>query len=157
MRKLKMPHNMQNGQLLVDSLPVAVRDLLRMRVTAVLRHNAASEEVTSKVTSALIDAVSSAFVGRDMALVAAGAGRPMRVSSNVLSIDVADLLKQAGIRGCWLALGDEVEDGLIGVVAELEAIAQAALRVASGVNIGAMARPARITDARRRLGKIFRE
>ena len=157
MRKWKMPHNMQSGALLVDLLPPTLIELLRTRVAAVLLRNAVPEEVTLRVTGALIDAVSYAFVGRNLALVSAGAGRPLSASANVLSIDVRDILKQAGIRGCWGMLGDEEEDGRIGIVTELEGIAQTALRVASGGGTAVMARTARITESRRRLGKIFRE
>jgi hypothetical protein len=157
MHKWKMPHGMKNRELLIDSLPLVVINRLKTRVAAVLLRNQIANDVASKVISALIDAVSSAFVGRDLALVAAGAGRPMRASSNVLSIEVADLLKQAGIRGNWRMSGDEEWDGPIGIVAELEAIAQTALTDASGGNSGVMARPARITEAGRRLGKLFRE
>src|SRR5215831_5218358 len=117
-------------------------------------------------------------------LAAEGRGRPASVAA-FLSVNAADLLKKEGLRGNWLQLGDDEEDGPIGLVAELEAIAQTAFRQAThrlqrhlsgelrretelekvvcpdesagqSKQAGVMARPARISKARRILGKVFR-
>jgi hypothetical protein len=74
-----------------------------------------------------------------------------------LAIDIADILSDECLRGNWLAPGDDEEDGVPGLVAELEAIAQTAFKQACGSDIGIAARPARITEARRLLGKVTRE
>jgi hypothetical protein len=60
------------------------------------------------------------------------------------------------IRGNWLGGGTEEEDGQLGIVAELEAVALAALREACKIDKGVVARPARISEARKLLGKIER-
>src|SRR5262249_14820692 len=72
------------------------------------------------------------------------------------SVNVADLLKKHGVRGNWLQLGDETEHGAMGPVAELEALAQTAFRQACGDQAAVMARPARISKARKTLGKVHR-
>ena len=78
--------------------------------------------------------------------------------SNLLSINVAAVLERYGIKGNWLGLGDANEDGAMGLVAELEALAQTALSGACGSSpFGVMARPARISGARRKLGTVTRE
>ena len=74
----------------------------------------------------------------------------------LLSVNVDDLLGKQGLRGNWLQPGDDEEHGAIGPVAELEAIAQTAFREACGEQAGVMARPARITKARKTLGKVHR-
>jgi hypothetical protein len=73
----------------------------------------------------------------------------------LLSVNVADLLKEHGVRGNWLRLGDDDEE-YVGPVTELEAIAQTAFREACGEQVGVMARPARISKARKTLGKVHR-
>jgi hypothetical protein len=65
-------------------------------------------------------------------------------------VNVADLLMKNGIRGNCIDLGEP------GLVAELEAIAQTAFRLACGEGEGVLARPARIGNARKTLGKVHR-
>jgi hypothetical protein len=110
-----------------------------------------------RVLQRVVDAVSYAYVGRDFRLEKDGRGRPPNVSKNILSCDISDSLRDAGIRGNWLAQGDVEEDGVPGLVAELEAIAQTYLGQACGKPSGVMARPARISDARKLLGCISRK
>jgi hypothetical protein len=112
--------------------------------------------VIAKIVSDLFDQVSWAYVERDYELVAEGPGRPVSGPANLLSVNVADLLAKYGVLGNWLRPGDDEEDGAIGPVAELEAICQTAFRVACGERAGVMARPARITEARKTLGKVHR-
>ena len=76
--------------------------------------------------------------------------------ANLLSVNVTDLLREHGLRGNWLHPGDDEEHGTIGPVAELEAIAQTAFREACGDQAAVMARPARISKARKTLGKVHR-
>src|SRR5262249_15187161 len=104
----------------------------------------------------VIDEVSYAYAGRAHKLVRGGAGRPPNGPANLLSVNVADMLTRHGVRGNWQGLSDEDENGEIGPVAELEAVALTALQVACGAEVGAMARPARISEARKMLGKVHR-
>jgi hypothetical protein len=166
------------------SLPPDVEEALRQRTRNVLGRYGVSDEVIARVVSALVDEVSWACAGREHKLDAEGRGRPASVAA-LLSVNVADLLKKEGLRGNWLQLGDDEEHGPIGLVAELEAIAQTALRQAThrlqrhlggelrretelekvvcpdesveqSEQAGVMARPARISKARKTLGKVRR-
>jgi hypothetical protein len=166
------------------SLPADIEDALRQRSRNVLGRYGVSDEVIDRVVSALVHEVSWACAGREYKLDAEGRGRPASVAA-LLSVNVADLLKKEGLRGNWLQLGDDKEHGPIGLVAELEAIAQTAFRQAThrlqrhlggelprqtelekvvcsdesagqSKQAGVMARPARISKARRILGKVFR-
>jgi hypothetical protein len=67
------------------------------------------------------------------------------------SVNVADILKKHGVQGNWQAW-----PGNAGPVAELEAVAQTAYRMACGGKVGALTRPARISEARKTLGDIHR-
>src|SRR5262245_17453308 len=135
------------------SLPAKVEEALRQRTRNVLGRYGVSDEVIGRVVSALVDEVSWACAGREHKLDAEGRGRPASVAA-LLSVNVADLLKKEGLRGNWLQLGDD--EGPVGPVAELEAIAQTAFRQACGEQVGVMARPARISKARKTLGKVHR-
>lgn len=106
------------------------------------------EEITNEV--------SWAFVGRNHKLERGGRGRPAEGVANLLSVNVADILMNHKIRGNWLGGGTEDEDGDMGIVAEVEAVALAALREACETPVGVMARPARISEGRKMLGKVER-
>lgn len=151
----KMPGNAPS-KLLCGQLPDPIVHSLRTRVTNVLQSCGASDPVTHQVTSRIIDVVSHAYVARNFKLTSAGAGRPPDGPSNLLSIEIEEVLKNSGISGNWLLPGDDKEDGAIGPIAEIEAIAQTAFRQSCGKERAAMARPARITDARKRLGPLIR-
>jgi len=144
-----------NGEFGVGSLPAEIEGALRQRSRNVLERHGVSNEVIGKVVSALFDEVSWAYAGRNHKLEAEGRGRPASVAA-LLSVNVADLLKKEGLRGNWRQLGDDEEDAPIGLVAELEAIAQTAFREACGDQAAVMARPARISEARKMLGKVHR-
>src|SRR5262245_61701958 len=137
------------GKIGIASLPVDIQGTLRGRITNVLQRHGVSGEILAKIVSALIDEVSWAYAGREHKLEAEGRGRPVSGPVNLLSVNVADLLRKNGLRGSWLQPGDDEEQGAMGLVAELEAIAQTAFREACGEQAGVMARPARITKARK--------
>jgi hypothetical protein len=135
------------------SLPDEVRRDLRRRIKKVLNRHAVPFTDTKEIVRELTDEVSYAYAGRDHRLEQSGAGRPLNGPANLLSANVADVLRKYGIRGNWL---DPSWAGQTGPVAELEAIAQTALRQACGGSNGVSARPARITRARKTLGKVNR-
>ncbi len=145
------------GTLHIGSLPESVERQLRNRLASVLARHGQTSKAIDRVSQRIVEAVSWAYAGRNIQLTNDGPGRPPAASGNILSIDVADILSGEGVRGNWLAPGDEQEDGAIGLVAELEAIAQTAYKQASGADIGTAARPARVTEARKLLSKITRE
>jgi hypothetical protein len=138
------------------SLPAAVEEALRWRARSVLERHGVSDEIIGRVVDAIVDEVSFAYAGREHKLDPHGPGRPVSAPASLLSVNVADLLQKHGVRGNWLQLGDEKEHGAMGPVAELEAIAQTALRQACGKEAAVMARPARISKARKTLGKVHR-
>src|SRR5262245_28583696 len=138
------------------SLPADVEEALKHRGKNVLERHGVADELIYKIVSALIDQVSWAYTEREYKLEAEGPGRPVSAPACLLSVNVADLLKEHGVLGNWLQPGVDEELGPIGPVAELEAIAQTAFREACGEQVGVMARPARISKARKTLGKVHR-
>jgi hypothetical protein len=135
------------------SLPDEVRRDLRRRIKKILNRHAVPFTDTKEIVRELTDEVSFAYAGRQHKLEQSGAGRPLNGPANLLSVRVADVLSTYGIRGNWLDLGWA---GQTGPVADLEAVAQTALRQACGEAIGIAARPARISKARKTLGKVHR-
>lgn len=136
---------------------------LRRRIENILDRHAVPFAEAQEIIEELTDEVSWAFAGREHKLERGGRGRPADGPTNLLSVNVADMLMKHNIRGSWLGGGTEEEDGQIGIVAELEAVALAAFREACAIKAGAiaraagaMARPARISEARKMLGKIER-
>jgi hypothetical protein len=135
------------------SLPGQIEKEFQRRVKNTLNRHAVRSTDANDILRELIDVVSFAYVARNHKLEKTGAGRPLSGTANLLSVDVADLLSKYGIRGNWL---DPSWAGNTGLVAELEAIAQTAFRQACGEATGVAARPARITKARKSLGKVDR-
>src|SRR5262249_6117509 len=145
------------GNFSIAQLPAEIEKAFRRRIRNVLeRHRVADEKLIDKIVSDLVDQVSWAYVEREYKLEGEGPGRPVSAPACLLSVNVADLLEKHGVLGNWLHPGDDEEHGTIGPVAELEAIAQSAFRQACGEQVGVMARPARITNARKTLGKVHR-
>jgi hypothetical protein len=139
------------GNFECGSLPNQIRKDLGRRIKKILNRHAMPFPYTKEIVRELIDEVSFAYAGREHELQQNGAGRPTNGPANLLSVRVADILKNYGVRGNWLDLGWA---GQTGLVAELEAVAQTALRQACGGANGVAARPARISKARRTLGKV---
>lgn len=135
------------------SLPDHVTKDLRRRIKKILNHHAVPFADAKEIVRELTDEVSFAYAGRGHTLKQVGARRPLNAPANLLAVRVADVLEKYGIRGNWLDLGWA---GQTGPVAELEAVAQTALRQACGGTNGVMARPARISKARKTLGKVHR-
>jgi hypothetical protein len=144
------------GTLGSGSLPDEIRKDLRRRIKKVLNRHAVPFTDTKEIVRELTDEVSFAYAGHKHTLEQSGAGRPLDGPANLLSVNVADVLRKYGIRGNWLGYGDDEVDGLIGPVAELEAVAQTAFREACKKQGGVAARPARISKARKTLGKVYR-
>jgi hypothetical protein len=145
------------GEFSIGQLPPEIEKAFRRRSRKVLERLGLADERIDKIVNDLVHQVSLAYVEREYKLVADGPGRPVSASANLLSVNVDDLLREDhGVRGNWLQLGDDEEQGPTGPVAELEAIAQTALREACGEQAGVMARPARITEAHKMLGKVHR-
>ena len=145
-----------SGEMGIASLPAEIEEALRRRIRHVLERHGVRDEVITKIVSALLDEVSWAYAGREHKLDAEGRGRPVSGPASVLSVNVDDLLREHGLRGNWLQPGDNEEQGAIGPIAEVEAIAQTAFREACDEQVASMARPARITKAHETLGKVRR-
>ena len=143
-----------SGPLSVVELPDDVEQRVIMRCKNVLQRFGFSAD--DDLVQKLVDQLGFAHAADKHELGAGGRGRPLDGSANVLSVVIADILGAHGIRGNWLLPGDEEEGGLMGAVAEIEAILQSALQEARGSDNVAMARPARISKARKTLGKVHR-
>jgi hypothetical protein len=155
MRKWVNPNG--PGKISIGALPNEIERQLRDRVTNVLQRSGQTDDLIRRVAQGIVVATSWAFVGRQVRLANVGAGRRPDASGNLLSLDIEHILKAEGLRGNWLAPGDAQEDGVPGLVAELEAIAQTAYKQACGSDTGTAARPARVSAARNLLGKVTRD
>jgi hypothetical protein len=131
------------------SLPANIEADLRQQLEITLKPFGFSN--AEEIIQELVDEVSCAYAGRHHELKGSGAGRPPNGNEMLLSVNVADLLGKHGIQGNW-----QTWPGHAGPVADIEAIAQTAFRLACGGSVGTLARPARISSARRTLGKINR-
>jgi hypothetical protein len=136
------------------SLPKEVEEELRRRTTNILNRHGLGDRLDA--VQELVDEVSWAFAGSNNELKRDGRGRPVDGPEKLLAVLIADVMMKHGIRGNWVGLGDKEEDGEIGIVAELESIAQSALRQAQGEDPSVTCRPARISESRKILGKVFR-
>jgi hypothetical protein len=136
------------------SLPEEVERDLRMRTKMILERHDLGDRLD--IIQELVYEVSLAFVASEHKLTRSGRGRPVDGSEKLIAVLVPEVLGRLGIRGSWLGQGDETEDGEIGIVSELESVAQAALHQARGKDRGSMPRPARTSEARKILGKVFR-
>ena len=145
-----------NGKIGIASLPAEIQKTLRRRIRNVLERHGVPDEVIGNIVNDLVHQVSWAYAERDFKLDAEGPGRPVSGPAYLLSVNVDDLLGKHGVRGNWLKPGDDKEHGTIGPVAELEAYALGAFREACGDQAAVMARPARISKARKTLGKVHR-
>src|SRR4051794_14476028 len=130
------------GAFASGELPDETMKALRARIGHILSRHCVPPDKAEEVIRDLTDEVSFAFVGHNHMLEQPGAGRPANGPANLLSARVADILQKHGIRGNWLGAGTEEEDGQLGTVAELEAVALAALREACKIDKGVLARPA---------------
>jgi len=136
------------------SLPKPVEEELRQRTTKILdRHGLGGR---SDIVQEIVDEVSWALAACKHELKQGNRGRPVNAPEKLIAVLVPEVLKKHGVRGNWLSTGDDEEEGVMGIVAELEAVAQAALRQARNQVRGTMSRPARTSEARRILGKVFR-
>jgi hypothetical protein len=144
------------GKFSIGQLPPEIEKAFRRRIRKVLERLGLADERIDKIVNDLVHQVSLAYVEREYKLVAEGPGHPVSGAANLLTVNVDDLLREHGLRGNWRLPGDDEEQGPIGLVAELEAIAQTAFREACGEQAGVMARPARITEAHKMLGKVHR-
>jgi hypothetical protein len=143
------------GDFAIASLPDKIEGQLTRRSENVLKRHNVPTTTVERIAGELIHEVSFAYAARSYTLKGGRGPRP-DAPSNVLSVNIADLLASHGLRGNWLNAGDDEEDGQMGMVAELEAIAQSAFRTARGDETGTMVRPARISNARKTLGKVHR-
>jgi hypothetical protein len=135
------------------SLPEAVEKQLRQRTANILNRHGHSDRLD--IVQELVDEVSWAFAGSNHELKRDGRGRPVDGPEKLLAVRIADVLMKHEIRGNWVGLGDHEEDGQMGIVAEVEAIALSALREAQGADPSVTCRPARISESRKILGKVI--
>src|ERR1035437_4712635 len=134
------------GNLGSGSLPDQIKIRMEERSKRTLERLGLPGSVIKTIVDELVDEVSFSFAGREHKLQLDGAGRPPDGPAILLSVNVADLLQKHNIRGNWVDLSWA---GKTGPVAELEAIAQTAFREACDKQGGVMARPARISKARK--------
>ena len=132
------------------SLEKDVEEELRRRATNILDRHGLGDRLD--IAQELIDEVSWALAASQHKLTRSGRGRPVDGPEKLLAVLVPELLKRHGVRGNWV----QGSDGEIGVVSELEAVSQAALRQARKHERETISRPARTSEARRILGNVHR-
>ena len=136
------------------SLPKAVEEELRRRTMKILDRHGLGDQ--TDIVQEIVDEVSWALAACKHELKRGNRGRPVNAPEKLVAVLVPDVLNKHGVRGNWLSTGDDEEEGGMGIVAELEAVAQAALRQARSQECETMSRPARISESRKILGKVFR-
>ena len=118
------------GSLGSRSLSDKAMKVLRGRIENILTRHAVPPAKADHIIGELAHEISCGFAGHEHTLGGGGRGRPAGGPANLLSVGVADVLRKHQIGGSWLGGGTEEEDGQMGIVAELEAVAQTALREA---------------------------
>lgn len=132
------------------SLENEVEEELRQRTTNILDRHGLGDRLD--IVQELVDEVSWALAASGHKLARSGRGRPVDGPEKLVAVLVPEILKKHGVRGNWL----QGDSGEIGLVAELEAVAQAALRRARKQERETMSRPARTSEARGILGNVHR-
>lgn len=142
------------NQLPVASLPEEIETQTAMRFRNVLKQHGLTDHEVQKLLPDLMDEVGYAAAGRPHQLASDARGRPPDGMSNLLSVQIASILDKHGFKGNWRGSSAYLRDGL---VAELEAVAQTAYRQAASYDApGVITRPARISEAKSRLGRVHR-
>lgn len=130
------------------SLKPEVEEELRRRIINILDRHSLSDRLD--VVQELVDETSWALAASEHKLTRGGRGRPVDGPEKLLAVRVPEILQRHGVRGNWR----QGDDGDLGIVAELEAVAQAALRQARNQERETMSRPARSSEARKLLGEM---
>lgn len=159
MRKLKPKSEYKPGiaAISMGSLPPKIEEEVRRRVSAVLARDKMPEPEIAALVERLIEETTHAFLLDGAILPAPGRGKPRDAARDILSALVSEILAAKGLRGNTLGIADDEDDipGTPGLVSELESIVMTARDQAVDSNApGVAARPARISNARKLLGKI---
>lgn len=126
----------------------------RTRVDKTLRRRGFTDDVAKRLQSRIVRAVESPSYGNGISAEHIGRGRPPDYGSQLLASEIKQIFLEEGISGNSL----RSDDDKIGIVAEIEAIAQTARKVVWGIPHaqGVSARPARITAAQASVGPVKR-
>jgi hypothetical protein len=128
----------------ISPLPNTILNMERL-VHKVIERHSVPPDFWDHLIKGVTDAVMNALFWNGITFGSNGAGRRVDVPGQLLSSEVDQLFRSCGITGNSLrSRHDE-----IGVIAETEAVARTVLRQILGDEIGVMARPARISAARR--------
>jgi hypothetical protein len=119
---------------------------LRRRTTKILERHGLGDRLD--IVQELVDEVSWAFAASEHKLTRNGRGGPIDGPEKLLAVLVPEILKGHGMRGNRL----QGDDGAIGMVAELEAVAEATLRRARTEDAKTISRPARTSGAQETRG-----
>jgi hypothetical protein len=108
------------------------------------------------LTKGVVNAVKGALFWNGLTFLSKGAGRPADAAGQMLSSEIYGLFKSYGVAGNSLNADKDLYK--IGVITEVEAAAQTTRKQLSGIGdgTGVMARPARISEARKSIGDIER-
>ncbi len=127
---------------------------LRSQLDEALGRHGLTDDAHKRVKSRIVRAVENPSFGNGISVEHTGRGRPPDYGGLMLSSEIKQIFQEEGISGNSL----RSDDDKIGVVAEIEAIAQTARRIVWGLPLqkGVCARPARITAAQASVGPVTR-
>jgi hypothetical protein len=121
-------------------------------VRGILERHGLPPDVLEQLPRGVTDAVEGSLFWNGLTFESTGAGRPVDAAGQLLSSEINQLFRSRGIVGNSL----RSEDDEIGVIAEVEAVAQTMRKQELGAKVGVMARPARISTALGSIGAVER-
>lgn len=127
---------------------------LRSHVGEALRRHGITDDVHKRLKSRIVRTVENPSYGNGISAEHTGRGRPPDYGSQMLASEIKQIFLEEGLSGNSL----RSDDDKIGVVAEIEAIAQTARKIVWGIPLkqGVSARPARITTSQASVGPVTR-
>ncbi len=127
---------------------------LRSQLDEALRRHGRTDDVRIRVKKRIVRAVENPSYGNGISAQHIGRGRPPDYGSQMLASEIRQIFLEESISGNSL----RSDDDKIGVVAEVEAIAQTARKIVWSIlpEQGVSARPARITAAHASVGPVTR-
>lgn len=159
MRKLKAAKEIDPriGATSAGSLPPKIEEALRTRLENALLRNGVGQEDRGPIIERLVEETTHGVLLNGSKLPAQGRGKPRDAAREYLSAVTGSLLSGCGLAGVTLGAADDEDDvpGTPGLIAEIESIVMTARDQAVNPSApGVAARPARISNARKTLGKI---
>lgn len=142
---------------IVDYIPPSdLKHLVKLKaqIDEALRRHGITDDARRRLKSRIVRAVEHPSYGNGISFEHKTRGRPPDFGAMMLAAEINEIFLEEDIAGNSL----RSDDDKIGVIAEIEAIAQTARKVVWGVPLkqGVSARPARLTTSSASLGPVTR-